>query len=202
MKITEQFVYGFLLAIILVSLLLVSQYGIHFNYLQDSGLPVLPSFGTALNWQTAICLALIFGLFFKNINANLESRVFFAFALLTFSWALIDVFWIIKARVLGNYLFGSPVLTILDMRGLIIGLVRNALMIGFALPFAPRCLCISRGVCISLLIAVLYWIALYLTFPYSGHIFSVIPFYVANVMPVIMAFKSWADVSWKKLLFA
>ena len=51
---------GFLVSVILISLLLGTQYGPHFYFLSDDGLTILPTFGTALNWRTAVVVSLAF----------------------------------------------------------------------------------------------------------------------------------------------
>ena len=66
----DDFVYGFLFAVVAISGILALQYGDNFNFLNDDGFTVIPSFGTALNWKSAICLSILFGLFFKTLKRS------------------------------------------------------------------------------------------------------------------------------------
>lgn len=201
MRINEQFVYGFVLAIFLLSLLLGTQYGDNFNFLNETGLPLLPSFGTALNWKTACILAFAFSLFFKNIVGDVKNRVFYAFMLLTFSWVILDYPWIFKAYLQGNYLFGAETLTYLSVQHLIVGLFRNTMMFIVSSVFILKYLKFSWWVLLSLIIYLVYWVVMYLSFPHTTGLFTTLPFYFFNFLPIVAAFKEWRDIGWKKFLF-
>jgi len=198
----DDFVYGFLFAVIVVSLVLFSQYGDLFNFLDSEGFTILPSFGTAINWKSAICLSLFFGLFFKNLKGSLRLRLFNAFWILCLGWAFMDCFWILKAFVNGNYLFGSQVLTFISVKDLVVGLIRNSLMVSVALLFIMDYLKISKQCLFAFAGVAGYWIFLIISFPYSGYFFNTFIFYPVNFLPFVFAFKSWSGKSWRNFLFA
>lgn len=202
MKMEEQFVYGFMFAILFLSLLLGTQYGDNFNFLSKNGLPLLPSFGTALNWKTACILVLVFLIFFKNIVDNLTNRIFYSLMLLTFSWVILDFPWIVKACLQGNYLFGAETLTYLSFQHMVTGLLRNTCIFLISSVFILKYLKSSIWVLLSLVTYLVYWFAIFLTFPYSGALFMTLPFYFFNFLPVLLAFKEWRDIGWRKFLFA
>jgi len=198
----DDFVYGFLFAVIVVSLVLFSQYGDLFNFLNSEGFTILPSFGTAINWKSAICLSLFFGLFFRNLKGSFCLRLFNAFWILCLCWAVMDLFWILKAFTTGNYLFGSQVLTFILLKDLVVGLTRNCLMVSVSFLFIHRFLRFSWESLFGFVVVVGYWIFLIVSFPYSGYFFSTFIFYSVNFLPFIIAFKSWSGKSWRKFLFA
>jgi len=198
----DDFVYGFLFAVIVVSLVLFSQYGDLFNFLDSEGFTLLPSFGTAINWKSAIYLSLFFGLFFKNLNGTIHKRLFNAFWILCLAWAVMDIFWILKAFVTGNYLFGSQVLTLISGKDLFIGLIRNCLMVSVSFLFIHGFFKFSWKSLFGFVVVVGYWIFLFASFPYSGFCFNTFIFYGVNFLPFIFAFKSWSGKSWRNFLFA
>ena len=197
----DDFVYGFLLAVILVSVLLFLQYGDDFNFLSSSGIKVMPSFGTALNWKSAVCLSMFFGLFFKNLDGSFRKRLFDAFWILCLSWAVMDLFWILKACVSGNFLFGSSTLTFLSLKDLIVGILRNLMMFCVSMIFIKDHLKISKAVLIAFAGVIAYWIFILCRFPYSGLLFSSFIFYFVNFVPFILLLKNWSEKSWRKFLF-
>ena len=198
----DDFVYGFLFAVIVVSLVLFSQYGDLFNFLNSEGFTILPSFGTAINWKSAICLSLFFGLFFRNLKGSFRLRLFNAFWILCLGWAFMDLFWILKAHITGNYLFGSQVLTLISAKDLFIGLIRNSLMVSVSLLFIHEFLKFSWKSLSAFVVVMGYWFFLIVSFPYSRYFFSTFIFYPVNFLPFIIAFKSWSEKSWRKFLFA
>lgn len=198
----ENFVYGFLFAVIVISGLLALQYGDNFNFLDSGGVSVLPSFGTALNWKTAICLSLFFGVFFKNMEGSVSLRLFNAFWILCLSWAFLDLFWILKAYMCGNYLFGSDVLSHIELRNLMIGLVRNSLMICISYLMAIDFLKFSWRSLSAFAVVVGYWIFMICSFPFSGCCFNTFIVYPVNFFPFLLGVKNWSELSWRKFLFA
>lgn len=198
----EDFVYGFLFAVIVISGLLALQYGDNFNFLNDSGFSVLPSFGTALNWKTAICLSLFFGVFFRNLKGSNFSRVFNAFWILCLSWAFMDLFWILKACICGNFLLGSPVLIRPDIRSLFIGLFRNSLMISVSCLFALDNLKFSWKSLSAFVVVFGYWVFVICSSPYSGYLFSSFVVYPVSFLPFLLGLKDKSEKSWRKFLFA
>src|SRR4030042_4834403 len=196
----DDFVYGFLLAVILVSVLLFLQYGDDFNFLSDSGFVVLPSFGTALNWKSAVCLSILAGLFFKNVDGSLSKRLFDAFWILCLGWAVMDLFWIGKAAITGSFLFGSSVLTFPGLKDLIVGAVRNLMMISVSLIFIKTHLKVSKAVLIAFVGVITYWIFIICIFPDTGMIFSSFVVFSVNFLPYIMCLKNWSEKSWRKFL--
>ena len=202
MRMNEQFVYGFLFAVVIISLVLFSQYGNLFNFLSDKGIPILPSFGTAINWKSAICLSLFFGLFFKNLKGAFHLRLFNAFWILCLGWAFMDLFWILKAYITGNFLFGSHVLTLISAKDLFIGVIRNCLMVSVSFLFIHGFFKVSWKSLFGFVVVVGYWIFLFVSFPYSKYFFNTFIFYVMNFLPFVFAFKSWSGKSWRNFLFA
>ena len=198
----DSFVYGFLFAVVVISGLLALQYGNDFSFLDDKGFNIIPSFGTALNWKSAICLSIFFGLFFRNLGGTLKKRLFAAFWILCLGWAFMDFFWILKACVCGNFLFGSTTLSLIDVKGLWIGLLRNSLMSSVALLFIMDYLKISKQCLFAFAGVAGYWIFMICSFPYSGFFFSSFVVYSVNFLPFIIAFKSWSGKSWRNFLFA
>ena len=197
----DDFVYGFLLAVILVSVLLFLQYGDDFNFLSSSEITVMPSFGTALNWKSAVCLSMFFGLFFKNLDGSLRKRLFDAFWILCLGWAVMDLFWILKACVSGNFLFGSSTLTFISLKDLIVGILRNLMLFCVSMIFIKDHLKISKAVLIAFAGVIAYWIFILCRFPYSGLLFSSFIFYFVNFVPFILLLKNWSEKSWRKFLF-
>jgi len=198
----DDFVYGFLFAVVAISGILALQYGDNFNFLNSEGFSILPSFGTALNWKSAICLSLLFGLFFRNLRGSVQKRMFDAFWILCLGWAFMDFFWIIKACVCGNFLFGSQTLSLIGVKGLWIGLIRNSLMSAVSSLFISGFLKISRKSLFVFAGVIAYWIFIIYSFPYSGYFFSAFIVYPVNFLPFIFALKNWSEQSWRKFLFA
>ena len=198
----DHFVYGFLFAVVVLSGILALQYGNNFNFLNDDGLTVIPSFGTALNWKSAICLCVLFGIFFRNLPGKLYQRIMYALLILCLGWAVMDLFWILKAHFCGNFLFGSDVLSVIDLTGLLIGVVRNSMMIAIASLFVSSFLRISKLIFFAFAGVVTYWIFLICSFPYSGYFFNTFIVYGVNFLPLIISVKTWSGKSWRKFLFA
>ena len=197
----DDFVYGFIAAVVVVSGLLALQYGDNFNFLRSDGFTVLPSFGTAVNWKSAICLSVVFGLFFKNLGGSLKRRIFDGFWILALGWALMDFFWILKAAFSGNFLFGSQILTLISNDHLIIGLFRNSLMIIGSCLFSRKLLKLSRSSVAAFGVVVFYWIFLMVSFPFSGYFFNTFIFYGVSFLPFVIIVKTWSGLSWRKFLF-
>jgi len=198
----ESFVYGFLFSVIVISGLLALQYGDDFNFLNDRGFTVLPSFGTALNWKSAISLSLLFGLFFRNLRGSISWRILNGLWILALGWAVMDLFWIIKACLCGNFLFGSEILSFINVRGIVFGLIRNLLMILISSLFAWDSLRISRSFLAGFGAIVAYWIFIIWSFPFSGYLFNTFIVYGVNFLPFVIALKSWSEKSWRNFLFA
>ena len=210
----DDFVYGFLFAVVAISGILALQYGDNFNFLNDDGFTVIPSFGTALNWKSAICLSILFGLFFKtlkrscfvdlNNTSDFNSicvRCFYAFWILCLGWAVMDLFWILKACLYGNFLFGSEILSMMDVKGLIVGVLRNSVLIVVSSLFALKYLRISKGSIFAFAGVVAYWIFILWSFPYSGYFFNSFVVYGVNFLPFVVVLKNWSGKSWRKFLF-
>lgn len=201
MMVHEQFIYGFLFAVIVISGLLALEYGGNFNFLSESGFSVFPSFGTALNWRTAICLSAFFGVFFKNMKGSIFQRVFNAFWLLCLSWAFMDLFWILKASICGNFLFGSTILTQPNAKSLFVGLFRDSLMLSVSYLFIHKFLIFSWRSLYAFAVIVGYWLFMICSFPYSGSFFSTFIVYSVNFLPFLLGLKNWSEKSWRKFLF-
>lgn len=197
----DDFVYGFLFAVIVISGILALQYGDNFNFLSNKGFSILPSFGTALNWKSAICLSLLFWLFFKNLKGAIHEKMFCGFWILCLGWAFMDFFWILKACICGNFLFGSETLMRFDAFQLIIGIWRNSLMLCVSLLFAPKFLRFSRESLFAFAGVIAYWIFLICSFPYCWFFFNSFIVYSVCFLPFILAFKNWSGKSWRKFLF-
>ena len=198
----DDFVYGCLLAVILVSVLLFLQYGDDFNFLSSSGITVMPSFGTALNWKSAVCLSMFFGLFFKNLDGSFRKRLFDAFWILCLGWAVMDLFWMGKAAITGSFLFGSSVLTFLSLKDLIVGILRNLLMISVSVVLIKKYLRLSKGSFLFFVGVVAYWIFIVGSFPFSGRLFGSFVVFAVNFLPFVYCLKNWSELSWRKFLFA
>ena len=194
-----RFMQGFFVAIIVISLLLGTQYGIHFNYLSDEGLTILPTFGTALNWQTAIMVSIVFLIIDRNQGSYLIP---------IFAWSLFDMIWLYKHSMMGSYLFGSKILTYPTTRTLIIGYGRQIILI--ILSFSSiRQMKISRMGILFFSIMASYW--LYLLLPLMGITLKLLPvrrilfqpivYYAINLAPFIVCFKEWTGKKWSKFLF-
>jgi len=209
MRIDEQFVYGFLFAVIAVSIVLATQYGDHFNFLKGKGLTILPSYGEALNWKSAIAFSLVFSLFFKNLVGTVSYRLINAFMVLAFSWAIFDFLWIVKAVYMGNFLFGSETLTFPTQRELLIGVTRNATIVLLSIPFAFKFFKLSCLAALSIVIFFAYWFFLLMPFLFGKPrviMFSILfyapSFYFFNFLPFLTAFKERTEKTWKTFLFA
>jgi len=213
MRIHEQFVYGFSFAIIITSIVLATQYGDHFNFLKNEGLTILPSYGEALNWKSAIAFTIVFLLFFKNLTGTISHRLTKAFMLFAFSWALFDFLWIVKAVYMGNFLFGSQTLIFPSQREIIIGVARNCLIMLFSFPFILSHLKISLNVIVSFGVFVAYWVFLFIptflrmptsrwpSISITSILFYAPVFYFVNFLPFLTAFKDGVGRSWKMFLF-
>ena len=210
----DHFVYGFLFAVIAISGLLALQYGDNFNFLNDDGFTVLPSFGTALNWKSAICLSLLFGLFFKTLKGSyfvgltdgsdfnsICVRCFYAFWILCLGWAVMDLFWILKAALTGNFLFGSMELTFISADQLLTGLIRNSCLIIISLLVSLKFLKFNKASILCFAGVVAYWIFLIWSFPYAGYFFNSFIVYGVNFLPFVYCLKNWSEFSWRKFLF-
>jgi len=214
----DGFIYGFFTAVIIVSLLLATQYGNYFNYLSQDGWTVLPSFGEALNWKSAAMLSLGYLLAYKNIDEAGYIRAFKASMFLAFAWGVSDSLWILKSQLMGNYLFGSQVHTYLSPRLAFIGYTRNLLMVLFAYPVVSRYLVLSWEGALSFTLYGLYWLIIFLPWlkgtPVSGFksiidgvhecnihviLFYNPVWYLFNMLPFYTMLKG--DISWRKFLF-
>jgi len=197
-----RFIQGFLVAIILTSLLLGTQYGKDFNYLSDDGLTVLPTFGTALNWQTAIMVSLVFLIIDRNQGSYLIP---------VFAWGLFDLMWIYKHSMMGSYLFGSSVLTFPTSRQLAIGIGRNLLLLIISSSSIKQMKMSSTGI-MGFTTVGFYW--LYLMYPIflrgplpsifyqlRAILFKPIIYYAINFSPFIVCFKEWTGKKWSQFLF-
>lgn len=198
----DSFVYGFIFSVIVLSGLLALQYGDDFNFLNEEGFTVLPSFGTALNWKSAICLSLLFGLFFRNLRGSIYWRILNGLEILALGWAVMDLFWILKACLRGNFLFGAVTLSFIDLRGILYGLFRNSVMISVSSLFAWKSLKVSRSFLVASGAVVGYWGFMICSFPYSGHFFNTFIVYGVNFLPFVVALKNRSEKSWRNFLFA
>jgi len=198
----DSFVYGFLFCVIVISGLLALQYGNDFNFLNQNGITIIPSFGTALNWKSAICLSLLFALFFKNLRGTFKKRLFDAFWILCLGWAVMDFFWILKACLCGNFLFGSSILTYIDLNSLFVGIARNSILISISFLFIKNHLKICKFSLLAFAGLIEYWIFMICSFPYSGYFFNSFIVYTVNFMPFIITIKNWSGKNWKNFLFA
>lgn len=195
----SRFMQGFFMAIIITSLLLGTQYGPNFNFLSEEGSTIIPTFGTALNWQTAI----MFSTFFLILDRNQGS-----YLIPVFAWSLFDMLWIYKHSMMGSYLFGSKLLTYPTIRTQIIGYGRNILLLiaSFSSTKQMKLSLIGK---LFFTITGLYW--LYLFFPLLGITLKLIPvrkllfkpllYYAINLAPFMICFKEWTGKTWKKFLF-
>lgn len=197
-----RFIQGFLASIIMTSLLLGTQYGPYFNYLSDDGLTILPTFGTALNWRTAIMISLVFLIINKNHGSYLIP---------IFAWCVFDTVWIYKHSIMGSYLFGSKILTFPTTRQLIIGYGRNVLLLVISWS-SKRQMKLSAMSILFFSITGLYWLYLiypiFLLGPMHPRIYQVRPllfnpisYYTINFAPFIISFKEWTGKQWKQFLF-
>jgi len=191
---------GFLLAIILTSLLLGTQYGKNFNFLSDDGLTIIPTFGTALNWQTAIMLSLIFLIIDRNQGSYLIP---------IFAWSLFDMLWIFKHSMMGSFLFGSTILTFPTTRQLIIGYGRNLILLVMS-STSMRQMKISNTTVCFFILTCLYWVYLlipiWFIMPPGTHsirlrLFTSPVYYAINFAPFIVCFKEWTGKKWSQFLF-
>ena len=107
-----------------------------------------------------------------------------------------------KACVCGNFLFGSTTLSLIDVKGLWIGLLRNSLMSSVALLFIMDYLKISKQCLFAFAGVAAYWIFLIYIFPFTGYFFNTFIVYGVSFLPFIIALKNWSEKSWRKFLFA
>lgn len=191
---------GFWISIILVSLLLGTQYGKHFTFLSDKGLTILPTFGTALNWKTAIMVSLAYLIIERNHGSYLIP---------VFAWSLSGNLWLYKHSMMGSYLFGSKILTYPTTRTLIIGYGRNFILLILSLSSIKQMKLSTMGK-LSFIITGLYWLLLFYPMlgvpPYiigklRSLVFRRITHYAVNLAPFIICFKEWTGKTWKQFLF-
>lgn len=191
---------GFFVAIIIVSLVLGSQYGWHFTFLSDDGLTILPTFGTALNWKTAIIVSLAYLIIDRNQGSYLIP---------VFAWSLFGNLWLYKHSLMGSYLFGSNILTFPTSRQLIIGYGRNLILLILSISSIKQMKLSLTGK-ISFIITGLYWLLLF--YPLFGApieilgilrklVYTQIIYYAANLAPFIVCFKEWTRKTWKQFLY-
>lgn len=194
------FAQGFLVSIILISLLLGSQYGLHFYFLSDDGLTILPTFGTALNWRTAIIVSLVYLIIDRNEGPYL---------LPIFAWSIFDTLWIFKHSMTGSFLFGSIILTFPMFRGQVIGYGRNLILMIMSKSSVKQ-MKISRISMLFFMFTCLYWGYLLMpiflslppgTYPKKYYLFTPLVYYVINFAPFIVSFKEMKGKTWKKFLF-
>lgn len=197
-----RFIQGFLVSIILTSLLLGTQYGTYFNFLSDDGLTVIPTFGTALNWRTAIMVSLVFLIIDRNQGSYLIP---------VFAWCVFDTLWIYKHSIMGSYLFGSKILTFPTSRQLAIGYGRNIILLVISSKALRQMKKSIMGI-IFFSITGLYWLYLiypiFLLGPLHPRIYQVRPllfnpiaYYAINFAPFIISFKEWTGKKWSQFLF-
>lgn len=195
-----RFTQGFLVSVIVISLLLGSQYGPHFTFLSDNGLTILPTFGTALNWRTAIMVSLAYLIIDWNHGSYLIP---------VFAWSLFDTLWIYKNSMMGSYLFGSKILTYPTTRMLIIGYGRNLILLILSISSIKQMKLSITGK-LSFIITGLYWLLLF--YPLFGVppdiigklrslVYKPIIYYAANLAPFMVCFKEWTGKTWKQFLF-
>lgn len=214
MEIDEQFVYGFIVALIIVSCVLFTQYGNHFNFLKKGSLMILPSFGEALNWKTMVILSCFFLIFFRNLKtSSLFFRCVLTLLFIGLAWGVSDLFWIVKAVFIGNYLFGSSILTFPSVNDILVGVSRDLLFVSpivFLYPFLK----FSKIVLVSVFVFVGYWS--FLLYPvylnwvvqttlgsralFSNPLFHNFIYHFVGFLPFVVAFKEWRCVSWRKFL--
>jgi len=156
----------------------------------------------------------MFMLFFKNLTGSTCQKVIEAFMLLAVSWTIFDVLWIVKAMYMGSFLFGSQTLTFLSSRQIIIGFVRNFVIIILFLPRIVRYLRISKSALVGIALFGGYWLFLFvpvfLALPTSRwHSTSIAAvmfyaplFYFFNFLPFVTAFKEGTKKTWRTFLFA
>lgn len=214
MQVHEHFVYGFLCSVIIISIILATQYGDNFNFLKNEGLTILPSYGEALNWKSAIVFSVIFSLFFKNLIGPTSIRVVNAVMLFAFSWAIFDILWILKAVYMGSFLFGSQTLGFPAQRDVLIGITRNVIIALLFVPFCFKHFKLSFAVLGATIIFIVYWVFLLIpvfwklprirppTITVSTLLFYAPSFFFFNFLPFLTAFKERTCKKWKKFLFA
>lgn len=195
-----QFRQGFLVAIILTSLLLGSQYGPHFSFLSDEGPMILPTFGTALNWKTAVIVSLTYLIIDRNQGSYLIP---------VFAWSLFDTLWIYMHSMRGSYLFGSDILTFPTSMHLIVGYGRNFILLILSVSSIKQ-MKISLIGKVSFTMTGLYWLLLFSPlFGYPSKIidilrslvFKPIIYYVMNLAPFMICLKEWTGKTWRQFLF-
>lgn len=206
----KNFIYGFFCALIIISFILASQYGDHFNFLKADGKTILFTFGEGLNWKTLVFLSTIFILFFKNLNdGTIINQIFNTLMFMIFSWSIFDTLWIIKAYFMGNFLFGSNILVSPTIKEIIIGFSRNLFLFSSSIFFAKRFLKFSKNTFIAFLFFIGYWLFLFsgflrdLSSPSKVFLPMYNPiYYFFNFLPFITSFKEGIKKSWIKFLFA
>lgn len=196
----DDFISGCCLTAVLISLLLGSQYGLHFNYLSAEGIPVLLSFGEALNWRTLIIVTVLFWILFRNIKGPWFYRLIAAFGLVWFMWAVNDFLWMLKWDHYGQFLFGSAVRSFPSSRDLWIGSVRNVLIMVVTFPLSVH-FRLSKEAGITFILWGLYWILILLPWRFSGRLFGPFTYAFFAYLPYITLVKSWSRNSWIKFLF-
>jgi len=199
----DAFVYGVLCGVILISILLATQFGDDFHYLHAEGLTLLPTMGEGLNWKTAIMLCLALALFYGHIHLNDEAalpRLFYAAAYLAFAWSIYDSVWILRHAVRGHALFGEPLsryvpwtalvrqIAIFTVAGVNVWRVRHS--------FHVRC----AQVYWAWFAWAVYWA--YLFFPLSiPLLYNTFFFQFFNLLPWLVMLKEGTGLSWKKFLY-
>jgi len=191
---------GFWFSVIVMSVLLGTQYGKHFSFLSDEGLTILPTFGTALNWKTAVVVSIAFLIIDRNHGSYLIP---------VFAWSLFGNLWLYKNTMMGSYLFGSNILTYPTIRMQIIGYGRNILLLIISIS-SIRQMKISKTGIFLFIIMGLYWLLLF--YPIFGLririldklrrlVFNTIIYYTVNLTPFIVCFKEWTGKKWSQFLF-
>ena len=89
----------------------------------------------------------------------------------------------------------------MDVKGLIVGVLRNSVLIVVSSLFALKYLRISKGSIFAFAGVVAYWIFILWSFPYSGYFFNSFVVYGVNFLPFVVVLKNWSGKSWRKFLF-
>jgi len=161
---------------------------------------ILPTFGTALNWKTAIMVSLAYLIIDRNHGSYLIP---------VFAWSLFDTLWIYKHSLMGSYLFGSNILTFPTSMHLIVGYGRNLILLILSISSIKQMKVPITGR-LSFMITGLYWGLLFipqLDIPlktvviFRSFVFQPIIYYVVNLTPFMICFKEWTGKTWKQFLF-
>lgn len=136
LKVDPQFIYGFCFAIVIISLVLFSQYGYFFYYLQASGLRIIPFFGTDLSWLTAIWYAIMVMVFFSHLEfSDMPQRWWITFGLMLAFHGTYDALYLLKFNLTGEFLYGSHLITFPTLSNNIIAASRivGCLILGYGI---------------------------------------------------------------------